>query len=800
MRRICGIVLLFLLILSGCGSREGNLLYTPQNDHTWANIAAEHMPSYTVLTKRSAKEHFFAAFHQGCALEASDMQTWSAQTAGVTGFWYPQTVQTVVIALDRDRTDAVITGWRDISGSDVRLSVPEDSTFFRYLLPAVAYGLDPETDEPDQAVLFLSGLYQQGQLSRDEDNAEGYLCMDSEAARLCRQGRNLEIIVPVEGTYSYQIGILSSMPISFSNGLDQAFLDAGFRLVDGRATDPAYPTGDHYESAAQVEDQQRFLKIAEDSIRLMRRNVFQTRRFTTADYREHTLVALILMALCVFWVFSIYQRTVRKDIRQIVLLQGFLLIGWMILRLLKYQQDFQVWLSHFCWYGFYIAMLGLPLCLLWLSLVIDRSNQRPPRVMGILALICGGLELLVLTNDLHEQVFRLYSVWPTDVYTYQWGYYVVAVLCVGMLIAAIGILVVKSRKGPNPIGKLLPLGVCVLILLYLLAYWRNAYHARESDITITYCLLAILLVESAIRTGLIPANQDYQALFRVPELQIQLLDRQGTSVLNSSGFTIPPETVAMLQTGVSPVTLDEHTLLYAGLVHGGLAAWKTDISALNRLNREIQSSIDRQRAANALLAEEELVQRQLIMSGERNQMMTALENQVRQSIQQLAARIQALPQAEDRNLEIAKITLLLCYIKRRCNLFFLSRETRLALGDELLMYLIELTELSAFVGVQALVMGNIHGELNIDQATICYDFFYQALSWAADTQCSTLLGQLSNDAGELSFKLMPAKDPASLVWPSTLESRVAAAGGTLKTRDLDDAWGLWLQFPKGAAP
>ena len=798
MRRICGIMLLLVLVLSGCGSLGGNALYTSQDDQTWANIVSQHMDADTVLTKRSAQEYPFAAYEQGFAIEASDVQVRSAEIAGLTGYWYPQTVETLVIALDRDRTDAVISGWQDVSASQVRLRLQNDGAFYPYLLSAVAYGLDPDSVNPEPAVELLSTLYRQGRLILDGD-ADGYICLDSEAVRLYRQGRNLEIIVPKDGTYSYQVGVLSKKPIIFSDGLDRSLLDAGFRLVDGRASDPVYPAAEQYESAVTVEDLQGFLKTAEDSTRLMRRDVFQSRRFASADYKEHSLVALLLMMLCVFWVFSIYQRTVRKDIRRIVLLQGFLLIGWTTLRLIRYQLDYHVLLGHLCWYGFYIAMLGLPLCLLWLSLVIDRSSLHPPRGLGILAVICGCLELLVLTNDLHEQVFRFRSVWPVDVYTYQWGYYVTAAVCVGMLVCAIGIMLIKSRKGPNPIGKLLPLGVCALILLYLVAFWRNIFNARESDITITFCLLAILLEESAIRTGLIVFNQDYQAIFQIPELQLQLLDRQGRSVLNSSGFSIPAETVRQLQSGVSPAVLDEDTLLYACQVHGGMAAWKTDTSALGRLNREIQVSVDRQRAANALLAEEERVQRQLILAGERNQMMTALENQVRQSISQLSTRIQALPQAEDRNREIATITLLLCYIKRRCNLFFLSQETRLALGDELLMYLVELAELSAYVGVQALVLGSIHGELNIDRATICYDFFFQALSWAMDTHCSTLLGQLSGDSKSLSFKLMPAKDPTGLAWTETLTSRVAAAGGALETRDLDDAWGLWLQFPKEAA-
>ena len=57
--------------------------------------------------------------------------------------------------------------------------------------------------------------------------------VQDEAAAWNREGGNYEIIVPAEGTLSYQIGLLSDSPLTLKPGLDAALLSAGLPLASG---------------------------------------------------------------------------------------------------------------------------------------------------------------------------------------------------------------------------------------------------------------------------------------------------------------------------------------------------------------------------------------------------------------------------------------------------------------------------------------------------------------------------------------------------------------------------------------
>ena len=92
---------------------------------------------------------------------------------------------------------------------------------------------------------------------------------------------------------SYRMGLLSDVPLTLEPGLDEALLSAGLPLAGGERP-PDFP--DDYRSARTLgeEDYDWFLEVTGDSSRDLRRQVFHTRLYTTADMREHILSALLI--------------------------------------------------------------------------------------------------------------------------------------------------------------------------------------------------------------------------------------------------------------------------------------------------------------------------------------------------------------------------------------------------------------------------------------------------------------------------------------------------------------------------
>ena len=272
---------------------------------------------------------------------------------------------------------------------------------------ALSYGLDRKEPTKRDALDFLEHLCRNGGFELDGSDAPILICLDCEAAAWNRSGGTYEIIVPIEGTLSYRMGLLSDVPLTLEPGLDEALLAAGLPLAGGER--PAdFP--DDYRSARTLgeEDYDRFLAITRDSSRDLRRQVFHTRLYTTADLREHILSALLIVVAILLWKGTVSHRMIRRDVRRVVIVMSWLMVGWLLLRLLKYQLLSEGTLCRLCWYGYYLFQLALPVALLYLTEILDREEGEkrllrppwPPLVVYALSV------LLVMTNDFHQMVFR----------------------------------------------------------------------------------------------------------------------------------------------------------------------------------------------------------------------------------------------------------------------------------------------------------------------------------------------------------------------------------------------------------
>ena len=156
-----------------------------------------------------------------------------------------------------------------------------------------------------------------------------------------------------------------------------------------------------------------------------------------------------------------------------------------------------------------------------------------------------------------------------------------------------------------------------------------------------------------------------------------------------------------------------------------------------------------------------------------------------------------LPEAEHPRILTAYITLCLCHIKRRCNLFFLARQGESLPGEELGMYLDELAELARYGGLKILIRCGQTDALEIRSAAVCYDFAFETISWTLREEASPLMGYLEAEDAQLVFRFLPGGDPGRWQFSRELTDAVAALGGQIICKDLDDAFGICLTVPLG---
>ena len=741
--------------------------------------------------------------HDGDMVELFDTQALPALAQSLAQRWQPLYLATVVLAVDRSQTAATVSGWGDLAAAGETVGISETNAALAHQLAAMSHALDGEAFNLSSGAKILEQLYQSQRLRFGDAQAPILICFDYQAAAMQLAGRPVEIIIPAEGTLSFEKGLLSN-GTTWENADDNLLLEAGFRLLDGRYNQALYPSAADYERATMLADYTHFNQAAQTVTRIVRREVRHVRLFTSADGREHQLYALVYMVLVIVWTGSIMHRTMQKGVRRAVLTCSGLLVGWVAVRMLKYQMLSVSAANRYAWYLFYLFQIGIPLVILWLAWVIDKSEDavRPPSWWLTL---CGAgvvLFFAVFTNDFHGLAFVLdltRSDWSSN-YSYGPIYYLVFAVIFAEILLSQVMLLRKSRQTVGNAGVFLLLGFYLLLMAYSVGYALRVSIVWETDMTITVGIFVLLFFETAIRMGLVPMNTGYRHFFAQSPQKLRITDFAGETVLSSvDAEPLDRRTVLCLLAGDGPVPYGSDRLLYGNPISGGMVVWQEDMSSLNRLQRRLELSVEQLHAANALLVREEEVRGKLAAAKARTALFAGLEREIRHHLRQLSALLLATPEDEEtRKPYLARVAMLVCYIKRRCNLFFPMQEDVGTADIELAVYLDELAEFAGFAGLKAICVCKLDCPISLRRVTLMYDLFYAVLSRMPACGGESAFLQVMEEEDEIVIKLLLDESGSVAAEPS-FAAQLEAADGRLLVKELSGAVGVQLRFDREEA-
>ncbi len=797
-------ILLLALALSGCaGKTERSVFYlrAGTGEQAYANALETLLPGYEISETAGG---VFSELQRGNAVGAFDAQAVPMLENGVAAYWYPQYLATAVIAVDRSKTSAEVSGWGDLANIADTVSFADDGETARLLFASIAYGLEGEGYTASAALELLSKIASRGRLVRGGTQAPILICMDYRAAALKRAGADIEIIVPREGTLSFEAGVVSCDPLEFSENVGGAISAAGLRCLDGMGAQEIYPPPEDYARAAKASDFSRLAEQTERTNRDFRHKILRTRLYSSADQIQHQLFVAFFVVAVMLWTGLALFRVQNERTKRFVVAAASLIVGWVLLRYIKYQLVTEGPATRVCWYGYYIFQLSLPLVMLWLAWSLDggRPDGKLKKAIkkGVAATQLAVLSL-VLTNDLHMLVFKVDLGRPgwADNYAYGPLYGVVLAASVIPVLLSVGIMLKKAWSSPKRSALVFPLAFSLMLIAYGAGYTLGIPLARDSDFAMTIGIFTILFFEAALQSGLIPVNTNYRRLFEVSPLKMQIVDEAGATAV-ASAASEPLGEALWRQVSASfglPVAKDGDTLIFADPITGGAVVWFEDISEINALHGEILENIEKIKAANALLAKEKDAKTKTARARQKLILTTELEKEIRGYTEKLSRMIIGLRACADKRAEAARITLLMCYIKRRCNLFFRELESETMPADELAVYLDELAEFSDYAGVQAVTACDVADSLPVRHGTLIYDAFYALLELCTKQKNIHVLEQLIPDEGGVALKLLPSSAPCGEYPDAALKSAVEAAGGSISVKQMDETTGVSLFLPKG---
>ena len=429
------------------------------------------------------------------------------------------------------------------------------------------------------------------------------------------------------------------------------------------------------------------------------------------------------------WCYSLWIRIVQTQVRHYLLAISVLMVLWILLRSIKFSienTDAERWL----WYFYYFPMLFIPMLSVFVSRSLGKGEDfRLPRWTKLLYLPTLLLLLLVLTNDLHQQVFSFPSGVLSDrAYRYESGYFFVLgweVLCAGFALLSMvkNCRILRSRR-----IRWLPLVPLALSLAYAYAYVKKVHWVwvLAGDMTVSQCLIFASILECCIQCGLIQSNLGYDELFEATSLPVQITDPAFCSQYVSAAMqgALPQSELRQMQQDT--VHLGDDTLLKRHKLRRGWVFWKEDISALNQVQKELELTRDELRDTGDVLEVENAQRARWLKLTEENRLYDMMEAQTARQIamlRDLLAELQKTEEPDRARRLLGQVIIIGTYIKRRNNLIFVGEQRGAISVQELLLCLNESSENISVYGADCKTIIKGEGQLTVEQATQVYDLF-----------------------------------------------------------------------------
>ena len=492
-------------------------------------------------------------------------------------------------------------------------------------------------------------------------------------------------------------------------------------------------------------------------------------------YVSYIRAALYLL-LFALWGFSLDRRIIQKQALHCMRLTAALMLVWLILRTLKYEFVTDLTVARYIWYLYYLPMLFIPLLGVYIALSLGKSEKfRLTGKIGALAIVPAVLFLLVITNDLHQQMFAFSSGVP-DNYGYSHGifYFCSMGWMVACMIFSLVLLLKKSRVPCSKKKRIAPFVIGCATVLYGILYLLGLPAVRWwfGDMNVMFCLLYAAIYESCIRCRMIQSNTGYVELFEATTLAACIADRTGNIVLRSRAAD---ENMVYPKNGLQIIRPDGIRISSAP-ISGGYAVWQDNVRPLTELRARLSENKAKIKNNKEKLQEAYLIQKKLNELTEKNRIYDELEAKYGKQIArigQLLKQCEGAEPAEIQNL-LKRILLLGTYIKRDANLYFLSLEYELLPQQELRLTVDEAVRVMTVCGTECSVAYHTTKPMLSSEVARLFDF----LKIVAETTINGLHSLfISVSDSEMDLSVECAADLSFLV----------SSNVTVKQED-----GLWL--------
>lgn len=457
-------------------------------------------------------------------------------------------------------------------------------------------------------------------------------------------------------------------------------------------------------------------------------------------FRTYILYACYLILIgC--WIVSIMTRITQKNIRFFLTLEAAIILIALTIRFLQdtfwYENIRLMRISGLC-----IGATVLPAitCGTFAVLGIGSFDGfRIPKKWFLLLVPVIGMVCLHVTDELHH--FMCYIIpdepQPNIVFHPNWGTFLLVAFCFAMAILRTILLFQRSRTIiSNRYYLLLILAFePILALIGLFGYFMTATQlipALEGvEVIEMYAKIyffEVLNWEFFIYIGLVPVNTQHSEIFELATVGMQIITNDGNRISSEASTEVSAELLEELKHD-GHVSMEPGKELHLHSFEGGLFLWEKDVTFLQNTINELNQSAEVLAQEGILLDEEIKTRNKDASLLAKNQIYDDLTTEVEGQLRLMKEIIkEQRPDVATDGL-LRKLYFLGTYIKRRCNLRLIQKETNVVHDDDLQLSLREMTAAMDLIGVSAELCWQSGGNFSADFSIFAFDVLEHLLEY-----------------------------------------------------------------------
>ena len=450
---------------------------------------------------------------------------------------------------------------------------------------------------------------------------------------------------------------------------------------------------------------------------------------------------LCYAALTAAWAVSLHVRVTQRSVRSFLLLEDLVIFAGLTLRFV--QDTF--------WYeniplmrvsGLYLSAMLLPQALLGFYAVFgigQADDYRVPKRWGLLAIPVLLLFLAAATDERRHFFFFLLPQEPQPNLNFHPGVGMLLIYVAGLALYAARAVCVYRRNnlmsGRPFMRRAIPCVEPVLLLATTLPYMAVTLNLVPAlagveviEIFAKIYYVEVLTWEIYIYLGLIPTNSDYQEIFRKSTAAMQILGGDGTRILSEGAEPIPAPLLAELVRKRCVTTEDGNELCLYPL-RDACFIWKNDVSGLNQTIAELNQSAESLAQEGILLDEELRTKNEETSLRLKNQIFDGLTREVSGQLRLMTELTKKRNLPPERDALLRRLFLLGTYVKRRCNLRLVQKETGAVHGDDLRLSLEDMVSAMKFVGIECSLRWSEAPAASAEFSLFVFDTLENLLEW-----------------------------------------------------------------------